>query len=396
MGPPEICLFDNGKEFKNTLVVPYLEALGVDVRFITPGHPASNGRSERFNRTIKSIITKLVNAKAALWEECLGPALYAYRLTTSSVTQYSPFLLQYGRVPTCPRQRLWIPNLGQDLPDLVAQRMDELSEAFADAARSTMDSRLYNRERLRREANARPLKLGDCVMVLGRKTGSFEPQWDHGFVVTRIRGTNITVIGPRNKKLKVHREKVTLAEPDSNWDQLNPRLSRKKRKLLYAYVPPPPAATGDGKPGIEVPDGVGDLGPPASPPPPETVSRKRRRVGDVGGEDDIDPTYIPPGGAKLPVTMGLPGVGPLLGVPPETQESRAIKRVNIEDQSGIPTKALKHPMVLRERGQPPSYDESCSMDIGSIVPANNIRTKRVQCRLQRAYVHDIGMLLNKL
>ena len=78
-GPPEVLITDRGLEFRNELVKGYLAALGVDVRNTTPYHPQTNGKVERFHRTLKAILRKLVNARAGEWEDCLGPALRAQR-----------------------------------------------------------------------------------------------------------------------------------------------------------------------------------------------------------------------------------------------------------------------------------------------------------------------------
>ena len=55
---------DNGLEFKNKLVMGYLEELGVEIRHPTPYHPQSNGMIERFHRTLKTMLTKMINSRA--------------------------------------------------------------------------------------------------------------------------------------------------------------------------------------------------------------------------------------------------------------------------------------------------------------------------------------------
>ena len=90
-GAPEVLICDNGREFKNHIVVPYLEALGTEVRHSSPYHPQTNSKIERFHRTIKEMIRKLVNSRAGAWEDCLGPALWAHRVSCSVVTGYTIF-----------------------------------------------------------------------------------------------------------------------------------------------------------------------------------------------------------------------------------------------------------------------------------------------------------------
>ena len=55
-GEPEVLLTDNGAEFNERGWVAYLKAVGVEHRTTTPVHPQSNGRIERFNRTLKEML----------------------------------------------------------------------------------------------------------------------------------------------------------------------------------------------------------------------------------------------------------------------------------------------------------------------------------------------------
>ena len=50
----------------------YLQQHGVDHRHTTPVHPQSDGSTERFNRTLKSMLEKLVNNNIANWDDRLG------------------------------------------------------------------------------------------------------------------------------------------------------------------------------------------------------------------------------------------------------------------------------------------------------------------------------------
>ena len=52
-----------------------------------------------------------------------------------------------------------------------------------------------------------------------------DPNWDHRFVVTRIRGLVVTVVGPRSTRRVVNRAHVKLVDPAADWDVLNPRIS---------------------------------------------------------------------------------------------------------------------------------------------------------------------------
>ena len=47
------------------------------------------------------------------------------------------------------------------------------------------------------------------------------------------------VIGPKNKRRTLNRDKVRLVDPESDWDTLRPRLTRTQRPPLH-HIPVPP------------------------------------------------------------------------------------------------------------------------------------------------------------
>ena len=225
----EKVISDNGLEFCAKIVKGYLEALGCEVINTTFEHPQSNAKVERWHRSLKEMLTKLVNARPGDWEQCLGPALWAHRISTSSVTGYSPFFLQYGRKPNMPGKKIMNRKEGTS-KDVLAERLDTLSRAFKEAANKTLENRAYNEERLRKKAHTGNLEVGDHVAILVSNPGCLEPKRDHGYVVTGIRGAVIKVIGPRNKRRTVNRDKVVAVDPDSDWDTLQPRLTRTEKR----------------------------------------------------------------------------------------------------------------------------------------------------------------------
>jgi len=74
----------------------YLHSLGIEHQRMTAGHPASKGRIERANKTIKQFISKACNNAASRGEEKLGDALLAYRTSVSTSTGFTSFFLLYG------------------------------------------------------------------------------------------------------------------------------------------------------------------------------------------------------------------------------------------------------------------------------------------------------------
>ena len=125
-------------------VTPYLKSLGCDVRFSSPYHPQTNGKIERFNGSLKKGLRSMINNAQSAWQSALGPVLWAHRISTSGVTKHSPYVLTYGKIPRAPKKRFLGRRMEQDGPQHLLSKLDEISRAFVEAERNTLESRKYN------------------------------------------------------------------------------------------------------------------------------------------------------------------------------------------------------------------------------------------------------------
>ena len=222
-GYMEVLITDRGLEFGAAALRQYLKQVGVDHRRTTPYNPQCNGKVERLNRTLKGMLTKLINNNRDDWEDQLGPALMAYNNATSTVTGHTPFFLHYGRRARLPLSRMMV-----DHGDPLTGRLQDLSEALDKARVHTEESRKYNRERLARRANAQELKVGDSVVVKAQEPLTLTSKWDPQWTVTQIRGKVVWVRHqPSGKKKVLNRNKVVLVDPDIAWDELRDRPVRR-------------------------------------------------------------------------------------------------------------------------------------------------------------------------
>ena len=235
-GAPEVVLSDNGREFTANAFTQYLKQLGIDHRRTTPARPQCNGKVERFNRTLKEILTKAINNQPTNWEDHIGDTLWAYRISINAATGYSPYYLLFGRQPRAPLTRL-LKASTSICP--FGNRLDDLSQAFAQAQVNTREGRIANRERLAKQANAKEIKVGDMVVLRVPEPVTFSSRWDPQWQVTRVSGLTLHI---RNQvtgiKKVIHRDHTKLVDPFLPWDQLPPRPKRARRRPVWdAPVP---------------------------------------------------------------------------------------------------------------------------------------------------------------
>ena len=226
-GVPEVIISDNGGEFTAIDWERYLQQIGVDHRHTTPVHPQSNGRTERFNRTLKSMLEKLVNNNTANWEDRLGEALLAYRTSVSTIHGHTPFHLMYGRRSRIPLTKALAGNGCNPF----GNRLDDLSTALKITRQLTEESRHYNRERLAKKANACEIAVGDSIIVKAEERLTLTSRWDPHWEVTRVRGPVLWIRQQQSGRTRVvNREKVKLVDPTVSWDESRPRPLRVQRR----------------------------------------------------------------------------------------------------------------------------------------------------------------------
>ena len=85
-GVPARIIHDRAAEFLSDVLQETAQMLGMSQLSTLGGHPQTDGLVERFNRTLKQMLAKVVSKKGRDWDEMLGPVLLVYRTTPHSST----------------------------------------------------------------------------------------------------------------------------------------------------------------------------------------------------------------------------------------------------------------------------------------------------------------------
>ena len=229
-GYPRILIQDNGLELNNATWLEDLRKSGVEVRRSTVYHPQTNGRLERYHRTLKNMLNRLVDNVRSTWEDQLPSALLAYRNSVSTTTGFSPFFLLYGRHGLLPLS-LKSSELSPRLYD--HQRALDISREM------TRESRRYNRQRLEKRSKLQHFEVGDHVVVKAppdklSMTSSYDERW----MVISQRGPVVWLRHQLSGKERVvNVDKLILVDPNIDWDRVRPRPKRCTRPKRVAQQP---------------------------------------------------------------------------------------------------------------------------------------------------------------
>ena len=110
-GVPEQLHSDRGTQFESALFADLCATFGVDKTRTTSYRPQANGKFERFNRTLVSMLRRAVQRRPYDRESLLAAVLQSYRSTVSEATGFTTYRLAFGR-----EMRLPV-DLGTPLPE---------------------------------------------------------------------------------------------------------------------------------------------------------------------------------------------------------------------------------------------------------------------------------------
>ena len=135
----------------------------------TPYHPQSDGITERFNRTLLSMLGTFDPSKKADWRAEVAPLVHAYNCTRHDTTGFSPYLLMFGRQPKIALDVvLGLVNDEHEEVDYgkyMATMRSRLKQAHEQASKNMMSSQERQSRNYNKRARAASLDVGNQVLV---------------------------------------------------------------------------------------------------------------------------------------------------------------------------------------------------------------------------------------
>ena len=206
VGLPKEILTDQGTNFQSQLLQEIHRLLQITALRTTPYHPQTDGLTERFNQTLKSMLRKYVTKEGKDWDKLIPYLLFAYREVPQATTGFSPFELLYGRSVRGPLDVLkesWEARkkssenvVSYDL--LMRERMEAmLEEVQKNCVRTQRKQKQWYDE----NARERELEVGDYVLVLlPDSTQKLFARWQGPYEVKKKIGNVNYQVDMRDKK----------------------------------------------------------------------------------------------------------------------------------------------------------------------------------------------------
>ncbi len=164
-GIPERLHSDMGGSFEGKVIHHLCELLGIAKSKTTPYHPMGNGETERFNRSLISMLKTLETDEKIRWKDHLSSLVHAYNCTRHDSTGYSPFFLMFGRQPRLPVDIfLGLPgadNVGQEVRSV----QESLELAYKTASQATRQAANRQKKHYDKKTKGTKIQVGDIVLI---------------------------------------------------------------------------------------------------------------------------------------------------------------------------------------------------------------------------------------
>ena len=209
VGIPREILSDQGTNFMSQLLKELYNLLRIHQIRTSPYHPQTDGLVERFNKTLKSLLRKLVNKEGRDWDRLLPYILFAYREVPQDTTGFSPFELLYGREVRGPLdvlKEVWEADKKSDESVvshilLVRERLEEMTELVEENVRAAQGQQKKWYDQTARQRELQPDE--EVLVLLPTSSNKLLAQWQGPYrILRRVGKVNYEVLMPNKRKRK--------------------------------------------------------------------------------------------------------------------------------------------------------------------------------------------------
>lgn len=186
-GFPERIHSDQGANFESNLMAELFRLAGVTKSHTTAYHPMGNGATERFNRTLGSMLRTLPLKAKHHWPQQIQTLTFAYNATVHETTGYAPFFLMFGRVPRMPVDVMFKSVLNDqgvaDYDTYAKSLLTCLKNAIEIAQKHSSAEQQHQTRQYNKRVKGTYLYVGDRVLVANkgeRGRRKLADKWEDG------------------------------------------------------------------------------------------------------------------------------------------------------------------------------------------------------------------------
>ena len=239
-GYPRTVITDNGTQFCSSDFKKFCQKHNIQAVKCSPYRPQSNGLVEKMRGTLTGMINKLSRTKQGFWQEITRLALYFMRMTPSSSTSFSPYMVVHGWEPASPLEVVKEGLLQENFEDIdittwVRENMERV-ESIADSIVGKQ-TEIATQRKEKRDKHSKGREFEQGTQVLYRTPGmnaKLTDAWEGPYLIDKKLGPvtySLLIEGIKKKKvahvntLKEYSEReirkiTTVLEEDNDVDEI--------------------------------------------------------------------------------------------------------------------------------------------------------------------------------
>ena len=144
---------DQRANFESSIIKELCKIMGIEKSRTTPYYASGNGMTERFNRTLISMLGTLDTEQKKDWKQYVAPLVHAYNCSKHESKGFTLYLLLFGREPKLPIDVAF----GIDKDDSNYQAYTEYVADLQNRIRETFE--VVNRNAARKERNRKLIMI---------------------------------------------------------------------------------------------------------------------------------------------------------------------------------------------------------------------------------------------
>jgi len=212
-GPMKTIITDMGTEYKNQIIDDLCKYMKIKNITSTAHHHQTLGTIERSHRTFNEYVRSYISVDKTDWDIWIQYFTYCFNTTPSVVHEYCPYELVFGRLP---RQFIDFNRIDRIDP---IYNMDDYSkevklrlEIAYRRAKNMLDKAKADRKiKYDRNISNFELKIGDKILLKNETGHKLDNNYLGPYLVSEIGDNdNITIIGNKNKKQIVHKDRLKI------------------------------------------------------------------------------------------------------------------------------------------------------------------------------------------
>ena len=176
-GCPIELVSDQGGHFVNRIICELTSHYAVVHKKSTPYYPQANGLAESTNKTLQTILKKIVNENHMDWDDKLHSALWAYRTTYKTSIGSTPFRLAFGLEAVMPIE-FQVPSLrlqiAERLPESESEHQHLVQLLELGEQRITSLAQLEHGQRQRKAFVDKYCRIPDKTFEIGQPVLVFQ------------------------------------------------------------------------------------------------------------------------------------------------------------------------------------------------------------------------------